>query len=35
MKGVSLPCAVIVDGIARKVWKKRLNFREFLFHALR
>ena len=28
-KGVSLPCAVIVDGMARKVWKKRLNFREF------
>ena len=31
-KGVSLPCAVIVDGMARKVWKKRLNFGEFYFH---
>jgi hypothetical protein len=35
MKDVSLPCAVIVDGIARKVWKKRLNFQEFEFYALR
>src|SRR5215203_4342611 len=28
MKGVSLPCAVIVYSMARKVWKKRLIFRE-------